>query len=68
MADINHISKKTDKQFLFEVNLIKQADNTGKLEATDVNSSIKVAIPPKFGGEGNEWSPEHLFLSAVISC
>ena len=27
-----------------------------------------MAIPPKFGGDGKEWSREHLFLGSISSC
>lgn len=59
---------KTDKQFLFEVKLNWQEKNRGILSAVDADGTIDVATPPEFGGEGNPWSPEHLFLSAVSSC
>jgi peroxiredoxin-like protein len=59
---------KTDKQFLFEVNLNWQEKNKGILYTVDADGAIDVATPPEFGGEGNSWSPEHLFLSAISSC
>jgi peroxiredoxin-like protein len=59
---------KTDKQFLFEVQLDWLTDSKGILSARDAQGTIHVGLPPEFGGEGKPWSPEHLFLSAVSSC
>jgi peroxiredoxin-like protein len=59
---------KTDKQFLFEVNLNWQEKSKGILSAIDVDGTIHVATPTEFGGEGKLWSPEHLFLSSISSC
>lgn len=68
MTDIHHISRKSDKQFLFEVQLNWLVNNRGLLHAPDVSGTVHVAIPPKFGGDGKEWSPEHLFLGSISSC
>jgi organic hydroperoxide reductase OsmC/OhrA len=68
MADIQHISRKRDKQFLFQVELNWLLHQKGVLSAQDVTEKIHVATPALFGGEGMEWSPEHLFLSAIGSC
>jgi organic hydroperoxide reductase OsmC/OhrA len=59
---------KTDKQFLFEVNLNWKEKNKGVISAVDVDGTIDVATPPEFGGEGKSWSPECLFLSSISSC
>jgi peroxiredoxin-like protein len=59
---------KTDKHFLFEVQLHLKENNKGILSASDADGTIDVATPPEFGGEGNPWSPEHLFLSSICSC
>lgn len=59
---------KTDKQFLFEVQLNWLADTRGILSAGDANGTIHVATPPRFGGEGKPWTPEHFFLSSISSC
>ena len=40
----------------------------GILKADDVAGNIYVSTPPQFGGEGKDWSPEHLLLGAVNSC
>jgi peroxiredoxin-like protein len=56
---------KTAKQFYFEVQLHWRADTNGILSAKDAEGNIHIATPPKFGGEGKPWTPEHLLLSAV---
>ena len=68
MTDVQHISRKGDKQFLFQVELNWLSNQKGVLSAHDVPEKIHVASPALFGGEGKEWSPEHLFLSAISSC
>jgi peroxiredoxin-like protein len=59
---------KTDKQFLFEVQLNWVERTNGVLTAIDANGLIHVGTPPEFGGDEKTWSPEHLFLSAISSC
>jgi peroxiredoxin-like protein len=68
MTVIQHVSRKEDKQFLFEVGLNWVLNQKGVLSANDVTEKIHVATPAVFGGEGKEWSPELLFLSAISSC
>jgi organic hydroperoxide reductase OsmC/OhrA len=68
MAAINYITRKTNKQFFFEVQLNWLAKKRGILHAHDVSGALHVATPPQFGGEGKEWGPEHLFLGSVSSC
>jgi peroxiredoxin-like protein len=68
MTDINHLARKTEKQFFFEVHLNWLEKQRGILYARDVNENLHVATPAVFGGEGKEWSPEHLFLSSLSSC
>jgi organic hydroperoxide reductase OsmC/OhrA len=42
---------------------------TGELtSAEDGLPDIGVASPPQFGGPGETWSPEHLFVAALASC
>jgi peroxiredoxin-like protein len=62
------MSGKTDKQFFFEVQLNWLSAKKGILFADDAEGTIHVATPPKFGGEGKPWTPEHLFLSSISSC
>lgn len=59
---------KTDKRFLFEVQLNWLTGKRGIISAKDAEGTLHVATPPKFGGEGNPWSPEHLFLGSISSC
>lgn len=59
---------KEEKQFLFEVQLNWLSAKRGILTSDDVKDTIHVSTPPEFGGEGQEWSPEHLFLSSISSC
>jgi organic hydroperoxide reductase OsmC/OhrA len=58
---------KTDKQFLFEVDLEWGNKNEGNLSTKDVFGFIQVTTPAQFGGKGELWSPEHLFLGAISS-
>ena len=58
---------KTDKQFLFEVQLNWLSGTSGILSANDAEGVLKVATPPGFGGNGKPWTPEHLFLSSISS-
>jgi peroxiredoxin-like protein len=60
--------KKEDLKFVFEVKLNWLHRSLGVLHARDIDGTIHVATPREFGGEGNEWSPEHLFLSSISSC
>ena len=62
------MSGKTDKQFIFEVDLHWLTKHMGVLSAGDAEGTIHVATPQVFGGEGRPWTPEHLFLSAISSC
>jgi organic hydroperoxide reductase OsmC/OhrA len=59
---------KTDKQFFFEIQLNWLNAKRGVLFAKDAEGMLHVATPPKFGGEGRPWTPEHFFLSAISSC
>jgi organic hydroperoxide reductase OsmC/OhrA len=62
------MKNKTDKHFLFNVQLHLKQDGKGMLTAPDAEGTITVATPPEFGGEENVWSPEHLFLGSISSC
>lgn len=59
---------KTDKQFLFEVQLNWLEATRGILSAKNADGALYVAMSPEFGGEGKCWTPEHLFLSSISSC
>ena len=30
--------------------------------------TLEFSVPPEFGGEGGNWTPEHLLLGSVASC
>lgn len=62
------MTHKTDKQFFFETGLNWLYGDKAVLYAHDVKEVIHVTAPAAFGGTGKEWSPEHLLLSAIISC
>jgi organic hydroperoxide reductase OsmC/OhrA len=58
---------KTPKlQFSLRLDWLERTN--GIITANNVKDAIRVATPPVFGGEGEEWSPEHLLISAVASC
>lgn len=59
---------KLDKKFQFEISLDWLGRKRGILTAKDVKDTIRVALPQAFGGTGEEWSPEHLFLGSISSC
>ncbi|HEY0678841.1 MAG TPA: OsmC family protein [Chitinophagaceae bacterium] len=61
-------AQPVNKELLFEVQLNWLSKQKGVLWADDVDGTLHVATPVAFGGEGNEWSPEHLFLSSISSC
>ena len=68
MTAIRHISGKLDKKFLFQTQLNRLENKRGIISAQDVRDTIRVALPQAFGGKGDEWSPEHLFLGSISSC
>ena len=68
MTDIQPILRKKEKQFLFQVELNWLSKQKGILSAHDVRGTVHVATPASFGGEGKDWSPEHLFLGSLSSC
>ena len=68
MNDASQVLQRKEEPLLFQVDLNWRRKQQGMLSATDVNNEITVATPPGFGGEGEEWSPEHLFLGSISSC
>ena len=62
------MSGKTEKHFLFEVQLNWLSKKKGILWAKDAEGVLDVATPPQFGGEGKPWTPEHYFLNAISGC
>jgi peroxiredoxin-like protein len=68
MTHFKHLSRKSSQQFLYEVQLNWLEKNCGIFHSGDVRGTIQVDAPANFGGEGRDWTPEHLFLSAISSC
>lgn len=53
----------------YEVRLVGTGEKTGFLVApSDGLPQLDVASPPEFGGRGEVWSPEHLFVASLSSC
>jgi organic hydroperoxide reductase OsmC/OhrA len=53
----------------YHVEIQGTGPKTGKLESLqDSLPVVEVASPPEFGGPGGEWTPEHLFVAAAVSC
>lgn len=59
---------KMNKPHLFSVDLKWVNDDKGIVQPPSVKQAIYVSMPPEFGGSGEEWNPELLFLSSVTSC
>ncbi len=68
MSTIRDNRGKLDKTFQFEIRLDWLGRKRGILTAKDVKDTMRVALPQTFGGTGDEWSPEHLFLGSISSC
>jgi organic hydroperoxide reductase OsmC/OhrA len=68
MPDIQNASRNTERQIEFEVSLNWITKQRGVLSSGTAGGTISVATPAVFGGEGREWSPEHLFLGSISSC
>ena len=68
MKNIQRATKDNEKQILFGVSLNWLSKQVGILYADDAAGTICVATPSVFGGEGRDWSPEHLLLGAVNGC
>jgi hypothetical protein len=62
------MTNKTGKYFLFETKLNWLSEDRGIMYAHASSGPIYTTAPAAFGGSGKEWSPEHLLLSAIISC
>lgn len=53
----------------YHIQLSATGPKTGYLESdADALPRLEVASPSEFGGPGETWSPEHLFVAAVSSC
>jgi organic hydroperoxide reductase OsmC/OhrA len=53
----------------YQIHLTGTGAKTGALDsAEDHIPTLEVASPPEFGGPGQTWSPEHLFVASISSC
>ena len=68
MADLRQIHRKKEQHYLFEVELNRLDGTDGLLTADDASDSIRVGLPDVFGGDKDQWNPEHLFLASIVSC
>jgi peroxiredoxin-like protein len=59
---------KNNKSVIFSTELRWLADKSGVVSLNSGKKSFRVSTPPEFGGPEGDWSPEHLFLSSIISC
>ncbi|TMI66001.1 MAG: OsmC family peroxiredoxin [Bacteroidetes bacterium] len=59
---------KNNKPVIFSTELSWLADKSGVVSLNSGKKSFRVSTPPEFGGPEGDWSPEHLFLSSIISC
>lgn len=62
------MKNQNNKEIQFEVQLHWLTGKKGMLSAKDATGTLRVSTPPKFGGTGKPWTPEHFFLSAISSC
>jgi peroxiredoxin-like protein len=59
---------KMNKPHLFSADVSWISDDRGIVHSPSIKQSVSVSTSPDFGGNGEEWNAETLFLSAVISC
>lgn len=53
----------------YHIELKATGGKTGKVGSlADGVATLEVASPPEFGGPGEVWSPEHMFVASVSSC
>jgi peroxiredoxin-like protein len=57
-----------NKPHVYSVDLSWVNDDQGIVYSPSVKPAVIVSTPPEFGGNGAEWNPEILFLSAITSC
>ncbi|MDX2425319.1 MAG: hypothetical protein QNK15_03615 [Cycloclasticus sp.] len=51
----------------YKVTVAGKTDNTLMAQA-DHLPDLKVAAPVRFGGPGDQWSPEELIMAALANC
>lgn len=62
------MSLKNNKPIIFSSDIHWTGNKSGIVSVASTKDSILVSTPPEFGGTEGDWSPEHLFLSAITSC
>lgn len=62
------IKNQKNKEIRFNSRLDWLEKKRCLVTSDEVKDTIRIATPAVFGGEGNEWSPEHLFISAIAGC
>ena len=58
----------TDSEGTFPVSVRWLDGRSGRARAPGGLPDLDVASPPSFGGPGERWTPEHLFVLAATSC
>ncbi len=57
------------QEFPHNYKVMASASETGDIDVTaDGLSTIKSGPPKAFGGSGEQWSPEDLFVAAAVDC
>jgi len=59
---------KNNKPIIFSAEISWLGDKSGVVSLYSGKKPFTVSTPPEFGGPEGDWSPEHLFLSSIISC
>lgn len=53
----------------YRLDIVREGEGGGLLtDPAGALPSLEVTPPPEFGGPGDRWTPEHLFVAAVASC
>ena len=60
-------SKINYRKFFYKTSIKWQGERKGLLSSPE-KPDIQVATPPEFKGHPGMWTPENLFVGAVISC
>jgi peroxiredoxin-like protein len=68
MSETKQTAIKSGNHLLFEIRLDWLGQQAGIITSNEVKDTVHVSLPPAFGGQEGQWSPEHLFLGAIASC
>lgn len=68
MSDTKDAKAGQKQKMTFRTHFNWLEKKRGILSSGEVRDTVRVALPTAFGGEGDEWSPEHLFLGSISSC